>query len=118
MSDTVKKVLGILMAFVTVICCILSVIPAEDAPKVRTYKGSGRNGKFLWPPFPEGTIAVNLCDQDELQMLNGIGETLSHSIMEEREQNGPFYFPEDLISVKGIGNAKLDGLRDMLDMQN
>ena len=30
--------------------------------------------------------------------------------MEEREKNGPFYYPEDLMNVKGIGEKTLEKL--------
>jgi competence ComEA-like helix-hairpin-helix protein len=40
---------------------------------------------------------------EELQALYGIGPSLAQTIVEERETNGAFHYPEDLLNVKGIG---------------
>jgi len=66
--------------------------------------------------FQKGTLHVNSADTEELTQLYGIGETLASIILEEREANGPFYYPADLTQVKGIGPAKLARFQDMLDM--
>ena len=46
----------------------------------------------------------------ELDTLPGVGEVIARRIMEEREKNGPFYYPEDLMNVKGIGEKTLEKL--------
>ena len=55
-------------------------------------------------------MAVNTADADELDTLPGVGEVIAQRIIEEREQNGPFYYPEDLMNVKGIGEKTLEKL--------
>lgn len=40
----------------------------------------------------------------------GVGEVIAQRIIEEREENGPFYYPEDLMNVKGIGEKTLEKL--------
>lgn len=52
------------------------------------------------------TININKANSDELQNLNGIGEGLSKSIIEYREENGKFKQIEDLLKVPGIGENK------------
>ena len=62
------------------------------------------------PSLPEGPVAVNTADADELDTLPGVGEVIAQRIIEEREENGPFYYPEDLMNVKGIGEKTLEKL--------
>ncbi len=81
-----------------------------------SFSASGRSGSFSAPPLPDGTVCVNLADAEELVALPGIGETMARLIVEEREAHGPFRYPEDLLSVKGIGSAKLEKLRPLLDL--
>lgn len=60
--------------------------------------------------LPTGTVDVNTATLNELTTLNGIGEATAREIIKEREQNGAYYYPEDLLAVKGIGRSKLRGL--------
>lgn len=62
------------------------------------------------PSLPDGPVAVNTADADELDTLPGVGEVIAQRIIEEREENGPFYYPEDLMNVKGIGEKTLEKL--------
>ena len=39
--------------------------------------------------------------------LDGIGETLAQAIIKEREKNGLFFYIEDLLAVKGVGEKTL-----------
>lgn len=66
--------------------------------------------------LPKGTVAVNSADLYELTELPGVGETIAQAIIDEREANGWFRVPEDLLSVRGIGPKKLAAFRDLLDM--
>ena len=63
-----------------------------------------------------GMVSVNDADEEELRMLPGIGETLSSLIVQERTENGPYYYAEDLEAVKGIGPGILGRFRDMIDL--
>lgn len=62
------------------------------------------------PALPQGAVAVNEAGADELDALPGVGPAIARRIIEEREKNGPFFFPEDLLNVKGIGEKTLDKL--------
>ena len=63
-----------------------------------------------------GWVSVNHGTVEELAELPGIGETLAQAIIDEREARGLFRYPEDLVSVRGIGEKKLAGFYDLLDL--
>lgn len=51
-------------------------------------------------------VNINTASAEELQTLSGIGEATARAIIDERERNGPFASPEDLMRVSGIGEKK------------
>ena len=63
---------------------------------------------------PDGLPDLNLLTEADWTALPGIGPATARRIMLERRQNGPFYYLEDLLSVKGIGPKTLEKLRRYL----
>jgi competence protein ComEA len=61
-----------------------------------------------------GLINVNSASAAELETLSGIGEVLAATIIEYREQNGPFASVDELMDVSGIGPATLEEIRDQV----
>jgi competence protein ComEA len=64
---------------------------------------------------PTGTAApvdLNTATLDQLDTLPGIGPSTAQSIIDHRTANGPFRSVDDLLEVRGIGEAKLAQLRD------
>ncbi len=59
-------------------------------------------------------VNINTATTDELQTLAGIGEVTARTILEDRERNGPFASPEDLMRVSGIGEKKFEKVRDSI----
>lgn len=59
----------------------------------------------------QGIININKADENELQSLNGIGESLASSIVEYRKENGKFETIEDLKNVPGIGESKFENIK-------
>lgn len=59
-------------------------------------------------------ININTADAETLMTLPGIGEKRAKDIIAEREENGPFRFPEDITRVSGIGEETLAKLIDYI----
>lgn len=61
-----------------------------------------------------GLVNINTAGIEELETLHGIGPALAQAIVDHRDNHGPFASVEQLTDVRGIGEAKLDGLRDQV----
>ena len=66
------------------------------------------------PGSSSGLININSASATELESLSGIGEVLAATIIEYRDQNGPFVTVDDLMDVSGIGPATLEEIRDQV----
>lgn len=59
-----------------------------------------------------GLVNINTATSAELQTLSGVGEATAQAIIEDRESNGPFTSPEDLMRVSGIGEKKFAKVKE------
>jgi competence protein ComEA len=66
------------------------------------------------PGTPAPPVNLNTASASELDRLPGIGPSLAQEIIDYREAHGAFGSVEDLLSVPGIGPAKLEAIRDMV----
>jgi comEA protein len=62
-------------------------------------------------------INLNLATAAELQLLPGVGPTLSKRIVEYRENSGRFEKIEDLMRVQGIGLKTFEQVRDKITVE-
>ncbi len=117
MSEKIKRLAGIMLILAGLTVCMIPLMCVK-ASNDRRFR-SGLNAEWGIPRIhteKNGQIAVNEADGEDLRMLPGIGETLSALIIREREENGPYYYAEDLEAVKGIGPGTLAKFRDMIDL--
>lgn len=61
-----------------------------------------------------GLVNINTATVAELETLPGIGPSLAERIVAHREANGPFGSIEAILEVTGIGEAKLEAIRDLI----
>ena len=73
--------------------------------------GAGVGGS---PASPAGPIDLNTATAADLEELPGVGPATAAAIVAYRDDHGPFRSVEQLLEVRGIGEAKLDALRDLV----
>lgn len=59
-------------------------------------------------------VNINTADSEALQTLPGIGPATADKIIAYREEHGPFNAIDDIVNVKGIGEATLEKLRPLI----
>jgi len=62
-----------------------------------------------------GKININTCTKEQLEELPGIGEVIANRIIEYRKATR-FSNIEDILNVSGIGDAKLEGIKDLISV--
>ncbi|SEA96047.1 competence protein ComEA [Thalassobacillus cyri] len=61
-------------------------------------------------------IRINYADVNEIQQLDGIGESKAKAIVQHREENGMFQTMDDLLDVSGIGEKTLENIGDSIQI--
>lgn len=79
-----------------------------EAPQAGAEPASGE------PGGSDGPVNLNTATVEELDELPGVGEATALAIVEDRERNGPFSSPEDLMRVSGIGEKKFEKLEGLV----
>jgi competence protein ComEA len=64
-----------------------------------------------------GVVNVNTASAQQLSMLPGIGDARAREIVAARQKQGGFKRVEDLLAIKGIGEAGLAKLRPYLALE-
>jgi comEA protein len=67
-------------------------------------------------PALSGVVNVNTASEQELQLLPGIGEARARAIVEARKARGGFKSVDELVEVKGIGEAGLAQMRPFVTL--
>jgi competence ComEA-like helix-hairpin-helix protein len=62
-------------------------------------------------------IDLNSATVWELDCLPGIGPTLAQRIIDYREDHGGLSVPEEVMNVSGIGQAKYDQIKDLVEVR-
>lgn len=83
----------------------INVVNADTAEGVEASAGASPSN---------GLVNINSASIEGLQQLDGVGESTARKIVAEREAHGPFKTIDDLKRVPGIGDKKLEGLRDQV----
>lgn len=91
----------------------------EELPDVVAGGGGGGGGTPGGPGGPAGPDAppamvnLNSATAVELDTLPGVGPSTASAILAYRDEHGPFAAVDDLLEVRGIGEAKLEAIRPL-----
>jgi competence protein ComEA len=89
--------------------------PVRDGDRVYVPKrGEVVTDAVGLPGVAAGPVDLNRATAEQLDALPGVGPATAAAIVAYRDQHGPFSNLEELLQVRGIGPAKLDGLRDLV----
>ncbi len=87
-------------------------IPPEDAQVNPGVNNQGNNNKAK--RNDDTCVHINTADVDVLVTLQGVGPVLAERIVTFRKKNGNFTKAADLVKVKGIGEGKLQKIKDYI----
>ncbi len=62
-------------------------------------------------------ININTATLEQLMSLKGIGDAKAEAIIEYREAHGPFECIDDLKNVKGIGDKIFDSIKSEITIE-
>ena len=111
-TGKVTKTEGLLLAMAAVFLCVLLLSAPEPVEAAGCVITTSRAAEEPVTPEPTPPVDVNTAGVDELDTLYGIGPALAQRIIDYREEHGPFNSLEELLEVKGIGEATLEKFRD------
>jgi len=89
-------------------------LPAAELEKLNLSL-SLKEGEEIW--VPGGKININKASLKQLAYLPGIGPELAKRIIEYREKNGKFASILELEKVKGIGEIKLQKIKEKITFE-
>lgn len=89
--------------------------PLTDGQQVMIPKrGEALPGGSMSSPTQDAPISLSRASQQELEGLDGIGPTLAARIIAWRDEHGGFRTVDELGDVPGIGDARLEALREQV----
>jgi competence protein ComEA len=90
--------------------------PGEAVPVASGAGPPGGAGDAGGGPVPGAPVDLNTATAEQLDTLPGVGAATASAIIAHREQHGPFTSVDQLLDVRGIGEAKLEQLRDLVSV--
>ena len=111
--DSIKKAEVILISVALILTALIVVFiifsSSNVSPVSITY-----NTTINKTAQDSNLININEADEFELQQINGIGPKLAENIIDYRNKNGSFTDFSDLLKVKGIGDKKLEDIKNYI----
>ena len=115
--DKKEILLWALAAFLCVAVAVTAMVsaPAFDPVTVVYSSAPMEEDVSTRPPPAQGErVDLNIAGKAELMTLDGIGEKLAERIIAYRETHGGFASVEELLNVEGIGETRLEAIRDQV----
>lgn len=117
MREKVSKTESCLVILTAVFLCVLLALFQHD----RSRGGESGTYTVTTERTAQGEVApepllldLNSATAEELTQLSGVGEVIAQRIVDWREENGPFRSIEEIMEVKGIGQAAFEEIRDSI----
>jgi len=60
------------------------------------------------------SININLANEDDLQLLPGVGQATAKKIITYKKEHGSFKTPEEIKEVSGIGDSTYEKMKDYI----
>jgi len=87
-----------------------------DTQKIVVYKIGEVPSQPIENPIGLWTLQdLNEADASRLMEIKGIGESMAGKILDYRKENGPFNSIEELLSISGIGEKKLESMKEAFE---
>jgi competence protein ComEA len=86
------------------------LISVDYKQEVLDFNESNFTGEITKVTPAENSININSADLNELVLLPGIGNKTAERIIEYRNKKGKFNSLNELLEIKGIGQAKLNSI--------
>ena len=86
----------------------------EQVAPVEGDGSAGAAGEGTQSTATGQVVNINTAGLAELDALPGVGPATAQAIIDDREANGPFTAPEDLMRVSGIGEKKFEKLKSSI----
>lgn len=86
----------------------------EQVAPVEGDGSAGAAGEGTQSTATGQAVNINTAGLAELDALPGVGPATAQAIIDDREANGPFTAPEDLMRVSGIGEKKFEKLKSSI----
>lgn len=109
-----KKVLHAALLITSALLMLLIVMDEIPKDTPLTYTAMAPSLEIMPLPPLHPLWLLNSGDLRDLEELPGIGEVIAARIIENREIDGLFYFPEDVMEVKGIGTKTMQAILEWL----
>jgi competence protein ComEA len=84
-----------------------------EAPPLAVAGGAGGAGGGA----PAGPLDLNTATAEQLEALPGVGPATAEAILAYRQEKGRFRSVDELLEVRGIGEAKLGALRSKVTVR-
>lgn len=63
-------------------------------------------------------VNINTASAEELTVLSGVGDVIAERIVAYRDAHGAFTALEELLEVEGIGESKLEAMREQIILED
>ena len=109
-----------LLCLLPVVCALLLILNLQPgihaAHQSDAYAASGAAAviePITFSVVPDG-MNINTASVEELDVLPGVGPAIAQAVVAEREVRGPYFYPEDLMDAKGIGESKYHAVEHLI----